>query len=338
MEESIRSLSDKVRFLLNPESYVHRPPSVEAIETHAAWIFLAGEFAYKLKKPVRYESMDYTSIEARRWSCQEEVRLNRRLARDVYFGAIPLAADSVDHLTLNGSGRVVDWLVHMRRLPADLSLDRLIASGPVPMMRIADAALKLASFYRDSASVPVTPQWYRERFRSQIRENLRELGDPIFQMPRRTLDELVAAQERFLEERAGVLDRRVAEGRIIEAHGDLRPEHIYLEPDPSITDCLEFDRRLRLLDPADELSFLTVECELLGQPALGRRFLLTYARLVEEDPPEELLWFYEGFRAFLRARIAIRHLRDHAVRDRSPWSGRALAYLELARSRARRGT
>ncbi|MEX1257447.1 MAG: hypothetical protein WEG36_07505 [Gemmatimonadota bacterium] len=331
MEESSQDLSAKVAFLLRPDSYLPQPSTVASVETHMAWVFLAGEFAYKLKKPVRYDFLDYGTVEARRWSCEEELRLNRRLAPTVYLGVVPLTLGQDGGLVLGDRGRVVDWLVHMRRLPAELSLDRVIAAGPVPDRCIAAAALKMAGFYRDAAPVLLSPDRYRDRFQAEIVENLRELGDPSFDMPKSLLQELAGAQEGFLQDRAAILDRRVADGRIVEAHGDLRPEHIYLEADPSIIDCLEFDRELRFLDPADELSFLTVECDRLGQASVGRRFLQTYARVAEDDPPAELLRFYGSFRAFLRARIAIRHLRDGDVRDPSRWPARALEYLRFAR-------
>jgi aminoglycoside phosphotransferase family enzyme len=127
-----------------------------------------------------------------------------------------------------------------------------------------------------------------------------------------------------------LFDRRVAEGRIVEGHGDLRPEHICLTPVPAIIDCLEFSRDLRLLDPADELSFLGLECERLGRPEVGRWFLASYTEVTGDDPPPPLLRFHRTYRALRRAKIAVWHLRDPGVRDHDRWRERALRYLELA--------
>lgn len=350
-------LAAKVRFLSDPGSYASQPPSVEVIETHMAWVFLADGVAYKLKKPVRYELLDYRTLDDRSRMCREEVRLNRRLAPDVYLGVIALTLEPGGRLAIGGGGRIVEWLVHMRRLPDRLMLDRAMALGPVPDERLEGAARLLARFYRDAPPVPTAEQAYRRRIRASVEETSSELLRPRFGLPQDLVVRLAQAQVDFLDgEHASHLDRRAQEGRIVEGHGDLRPEHIYLGwdgvvPDdapraeadyvelhpslarPVVIDCLEFDRDLRLLDPSDELSFLAMECALLGRPAVGERFRAVYSEETGDFPPPELIRFYESFRAFLRAKIAIWHLRDDGVPDHSYWRSRALRYLEYGHER-----
>ncbi len=118
----------------------------------------------------------------------------------------------------------------------------------------------------------------------------------------------------------------------MEGHGDLRPEHVFLGADPAVIDCLEFDRDLRLLDPVDELGFLALECALLGQPGVGTRFLEIYRESSGDRCPLQLLRFYQGFRAFVRAKIAIWHLKDDKVSDPDHWRMRAVRYLELGQA------
>ncbi len=132
------SLADKVAHLRRPESYPGRPQRVEAIETHMSWVFLTDRHAYKLKKPIRYDRLDFSTPERRRFYCQEEVRLNRRLAASVYLGTPALTRDARGALTLGGTGRPVEWLVHMRRLPEHLTLEHLLSRRPVVGIRPSD--------------------------------------------------------------------------------------------------------------------------------------------------------------------------------------------------------
>ncbi|MEX1206390.1 MAG: hypothetical protein WEB85_14185 [Dongiaceae bacterium] len=320
----------KVEFLKRPEAYPERPRRVETVETHMSWVFLTDRYAYKLKKPVRYDYLDYGTVEARRRNSEEEIRLNRRLAPEVYLDLVPLVGDAADGLRLGGAGVPVDWLVKMRRLPEAVRLDRAIETGTLDEAELRRATILLAEFYRRAPPVEVAPADYRRGFAAGIEGSHRDLLRPEFGLPAAPLERATAAQLRFLEGRSEVLDRRVRERRIVEAHGDLRPEHIYLGPQPVIVDCLEFNRAFRILDPADELAYLAMECDRLNAPAVGQLFLDTYGRVTGDEPPAPLLRFYKCFRACLRAKIAIWHLDEPAPRDRAQWTNRAAAYLRLA--------
>jgi aminoglycoside phosphotransferase family enzyme len=144
------------------------------------------------------------------------------------------------------------------------------------------------------------------------------------------VEELARAAQGCLERHAALFERRVAERRLVEGHGDLRPEHVCLAPEPVIIDCLEFSRELRLLDPADELAFLALECERLGAPAVGSWFLAAYTEVTGDAPPPLLLRFHRTYRALRRAKLAVWHLEDPAVREPARWTARARRYLELA--------
>jgi uncharacterized protein len=323
-------LAEKVRFLRRRRSYVPRPESVTAIETHMAWVFLAGDFAYKLKKPVRYEFLDYSTLNARRRICREEIRLNRRLAPDVYLGVVPLTLEPGGGLALGGAGPVTDWLVHMRRLPSEGMLDRVIAAGAVVLGELRPAAELLADFYASLAPFPMGAAEYVSRFDRDIVDTRNELTVPIFGLPEAKIQEIARAQAAFLDRHAPLLHRRVEEGHIVEGHGDLRPDHIHLGPPPAIIDCLEFNRELRIVDPVDELSFLALECGRMGNPEAGALFLRVYGERTDDRPPAALHSFYRSFRALLRAKLAIWHLRDDHVPDPHRWRTRARRYLTLA--------
>ncbi len=326
------TLAEKIAFLSNPRSYPDSPRSVDAIETHMSWVFLTGTQVYKMKKPVRLPFLDFTTLEARRLNCHAEVTLNRRLATDVYFGVEPLVVDDDGSIRLGAGagGTPIEWLVHMRRLPAERMLDRLILEHRVIEADVDEAAYRLARFYREAAPVEYRAEEYRRRLARDIEANHEALSDPAFEQAVDRVDRVHDVQQTFLESAAGLFDRRVNEGRIIEAHGDLRPEHICLVDPPVIIDCLEFNREFRLLDPVDELAFLYLECDMAGADFVGERFLSVYRRVVGDHPPPALRAFYACGRACLRAKLAVWHLEDDPDQIRDNWIRKAAGYLARA--------
>jgi uncharacterized protein len=324
------SLQDKIAWLSHPESYTDLTSAVEIIETHMSCLFLTDRLVYKMKKPVRYPFLDFTTLEARRENCEEEVRLNRRLARHVYLGAVPLVlADS--GLELEGAGEAVEWLVKMRRLPRHLMLDCAIREGRVSENDVRRFSRVLATFYRAAERVPLTTSMYRDRLRQRALTQHAALADPLYGLDRARLEMLRDAQLAFLSASAAAFDARVERELIVDGHGDLRPEHVCLAAHPVFIDCLEFSRDLRIIDPVEELAYLAMECELLGARHVGEIALETYCELTGDAPAMALVRFYELQRAVLRARLALGHLEEGlSASGRAKWIGRAHAYLALA--------
>jgi aminoglycoside phosphotransferase family enzyme len=254
----------------------------------------------------------------------------------VYLGVLPLTFGRSEGLRLDGSGEAVDWLVKMRRLPQEAMLDRAIAEGVIPLARLRSVGLLLARFYRDATPVAMTAAAYCRRFAAGIAENRRHLQEPAYGLPAESVERVCDLQTRFVSSRSQLLDQRAEDRHIVEAHGDLRPEHICLADPPEIIDCLEFNRDLRLLDPADELAFLALECERLGAAEIGDMMLGLYREATGDTPAEELIAFYKSYRACVRAKIAAWHLRDREVREPAKWPALARAYLERAVSHAAR--
>jgi aminoglycoside phosphotransferase family enzyme len=320
----------KVAFLSRPAAYVEGTARVEVVETHMSWVFLTDRFAYKLKKPVCHEFLDFRTLEARRRNCEAELRLNRRLAPAVYLGILPLTFGARQGLRLDGAGETVEWLAKMRRLPREAMLDQAVAAGDVSPARLKGVGRLLTRFYREAAPVEMAPAEYCDRFAAGIAANRRHLQEPAYRLPLQQVERLSDCQASFVDSRAPLLARRAEARHIVEAHGDLRPEHIGLGDPPEIIDCLEFNRDLRLLDPVDELSFLALECERLGAAEIGSWMLGLYREATGDAPAEDLIAFYKSYRACVRAKIAIWHLRDREVRDPAKWPALASAYLELA--------
>jgi predicted kinase len=219
----------------------------------------------------------------------------------------------------------------MRRLPDDASLQLRLQRGAVSDRELEQLAQLLASFSRQQPPLTLLPERVRDELIGLIRDNQLELTEycPDWSAE---IQRLHAAQIRYVTVNAGLLDGRVCDGRYIEGHGDLRPEHVYLLKKPVVIDCVEFSERLRQIDIADELSFLAMECDQLGQPAAGQRILDSYGRATSDHPPASLVAFYKTYRACVRAKVhAIRSHQAVAENECRRLTRQAGRYLALAK-------
>jgi len=298
----------------------------EAIETHFAWVFLAGDRAWKLRKPVRRDPMDYGTLDARRQGAEAEVQLNRRLAPRVYLGIQPLTRTADGRFAIGGDGAVVDWLVEMRRLDRHRMLDAMLAGGRATRHELDRVVGMLADFYRREIPAVTDGALLAARLRTQVDANYRVIA---------TLDDAGAtrlrdAQQAFIGVHGDWLDARASGGCIVEAHGDLRPEHVLLDEPPAVIDCLEFDRNLRILDRAEELEFFAMECSRLGDAATGERIASECLACLADDVPPQLRHFYRSHRAATRAKLYVWRASEPDGGIPAQWLETARAYLRIA--------
>ncbi|MCE9607884.1 MAG: AAA family ATPase [Planctomycetia bacterium] len=292
------------RWLTDAANHPDHPHDVQRIETHISQVFLTDRFVYKLKKPVRFDFLDFNSLEKREHACREELRLNRRMAGDVYRAVLPITADRCGALALDGSGTVVDWVVQMRRLPADRMLDELIRTDRLHESEVRKLTEYLGGYYSAIEPLVVRPRDFHAALVANVEANLAALlgADGVDTTRIRRLH---IFQLRLLKSRPELFQARVLDGRIIDGHGDLRPEHICLTDPPVVFDCLEFSADLRRIDVLDELCFLAMECDALGADSLGERVLKHYFQRSQDRPPPELTAFHKTYRACVRAKVAI---------------------------------
>lgn len=311
-------LPEVVRFLRRPESYPEPTLRVDLVETHFSFVFLTDHHVYKLKKSERYPFLDLSQLSARHANCLEEYRLNRMLSPDVYLGVVPLCRDAHGRLNLDQHGEVVDYLVHMVRLDDRRNLEYQLTHGRPRAEAVTAAADLLSRFYQRTDAREATDVAARRRdVDSQAEELLGLVDDPHATRLRDGLLHWIDLHEDLLQDRQRV-----------DAHGDLRPQHIYLGEPPRIIDRLEFDARLRRMDPVEELAFLAMECERLGQRWVGDRFLERYFAVSGDRAPTTLEPFYQASRALLWALLSARHLvTGHNGREH--WLTRSRLYLEL---------
>jgi aminoglycoside phosphotransferase family enzyme/predicted kinase len=324
-----------VRWLVSPATYPHRPDRVEHVETHISHVFLAGAYVYKLKKPVVYDFLDFTTVAAREHACREEVRLNRRLAPDAYLGVVPAVRDFRGDFQLEGAGQAVDWLVKMRRLPTELSLDSLHHRGELRPEQIDRLAAILARFYQSLTPLSLTPQEYRDRCLSHVQGNFRELLAVKHHLPRGVVERVHGFQLQLLLFRARLFEERARAGRIVDGHGDLRPEHICLSDPIAIFDCIEFSPDFRCIDVADELAFLAAECDFLGADWAGSQLLRAYQDQSGDEPEPVLLDFYKSYRACVRAKVAALRADQLQGTSQEVAAAEAQRHLRLADNYAR---
>jgi len=329
------TLDAKVSFLSRPDAYRPTPGEIVRRETHMSWVFLVGDRVYKLKKPVRFPYLDFSSLARREASCRAELRLNRALAPDIYLDVVPLV-DTGAGLSIGGDGTTVDWLVVMKRLDERQMLDSLIAERRVDIVKLDRLVEVLAQFYCSATPVFLAPAIHLADWKRSLAYNRRILFDPRFDLPAGLVRRIDWAQQRFLQQRGHLIAARLRHRRIVDGHGDLRPEHIWLGDTVRIIDCLEFNPRLRVVDPFDEVAYLSLECERLGAAWLGAFIERRMKRLLRDGPVEELFTFYRCHRATLRARLAIAHLLEEHPRTPEKWPRLARSYLALADASARK--
>ena len=323
------SFADKVKFLTRGDAYYPPVPEVTCHETHMSQVFLAGDRVYKLKKPVRFPYLDFSTLARREKACRAEVKLNRRLASDVYRGVTPLVL-SEQGFAIGGQGEIVDWLVVMNRLDDSQMLDNVIRERQLHRWQLDRLVEILLQFYRRAKPVFIAPAAHVAELWRGLAYNRRVLLDPRLGIPSGSVRHIDAIQRRFVTERAGLLAERVRRRWIVDGHGDLRPEHIYLGDPVRIIDCLEFNARLRMVDPFDEIAFLCLECERLGAAWAGEYLRRRIARMLHDGHCDELFIFYRCYRAMLRARLSIAHLLEPNPRTPDKWTPLAHSYLRLA--------
>ncbi|MDW8323311.1 MAG: AAA family ATPase [Burkholderiales bacterium] len=300
------------------------------IETHISWVLVTGRHAYKLKKPLDLGFLDFSTAPLRRRCCDEEVRLNRRLAPEYYLGVVPVV-DTWRGPRIGEEGRVIDWAVHMRAFPPEATLDRAAQISPAQIDAIADT---VAAFHGRIARAPAaSPYGTPEHLLQPVAENFRQIRAL---QPDAEAIELLASIEAWSLAQAQRLDEhfvaRKRTGWVRECHGDLHLGNIaWVEGRPLIFDCIEFNPALRYIDVTSEIAFLTMDLASRGHPSLAWRFLNRWLEHTGDHAGLAALVFYQVYRAMVRAKVD--YIR--AAQGDAAAGADARAYLRLAADLAR---
>jgi aminoglycoside phosphotransferase family enzyme/predicted kinase len=325
-------LHELIEGLSVASAYPEPVDSVEVRQTHISLVFLAGRHAYKIKKPVDLGFVDYTTLERRRHFCDEEVRLNRRLAPSIYLGVVPVTHDG-SQIRIEGTGDVVEWAVKMERLADSATLGAKVERGEVDGDSIGELACRLANFHAGAeGGAKVALGGSFEAVARNARENFEQSADQVgVTVSRSTHERLKALTEAALAELHEMIAGRAARGVPRDTHGDLRLDHVYWIPEKRppddwvVVDCIEFNERFRHADPIAEVAFLAMELAVEGRGDLAVTFVDTYLRVSGDQEGRALLPFYRAYRAAVRAKVEGMKLAEAEVPDGEKTTARARA-------------
>ncbi|MBI5017455.1 MAG: AAA family ATPase [Deltaproteobacteria bacterium] len=328
-----------VALLSSPDAYPHPVDAVELHQTHISAVFLAGPYAYKIKKPLDLGFLDFTTLERRAHFCREEVRLNRRLAPTVYLGVVPVALGG-GRLRVDGEGDVAEWAVWMRRLPDEATLRHLLARGDAGEDVLVRFGRRLAAFHAGAeagehvsacAGWPVVARNARENFE----QTANQVGEAVSAA---VWDRVRTLTERRLADSRALIEDRARRGLARDTHGDLHLDHVYVFPDREppddlvAVDCIEFNERFRYADPVADASFLVMDLIFTGRRGLARLFANAYFEAARDAGGADLLPLYVAYRAAVRAKVEGMKSREAEVppRERREARQRAGAHWLLA--------
>lgn len=303
-------LPDLIEAMRSPAAYSHPITEVMVCQTHISVVFLAGPFVYKVKKPVSFGFLDFSTLEKRRHYCDEEVRLNRRLAPDVYLGVVPLARTDTG-AKVEGNGEVVEWAVKMHRLPEEATLEARLDRGEITAELVETFACRIASFHRSAAGVPASSEFGRfeavaQTVRDIFTQSVPQVGTTVLPA---VFDRLRARTEVALAAGRALIEKRAEGGMIRDTHGDLHLDHVYYFPDRqppgdlTIIDCIEFNERFRFTDVIADMAFPYMDFAFHGRRDLAQVFADAYLRAAGDSEGRALLPLYAAYRAAVRGSV-----------------------------------
>lgn len=299
-----KTFSEIIEALSQPQAYTHSTGPIKVMHTQMSCVFLTGDYAYKIKKPVNLGYLDYSTLEKRLHFCQKEVKLNRRLARSVYLGVVPIAEkDGV--IKAGEQGEPLEYAVRMKQLPQERMLNVLLAQGAVTRDMIKRLAEKIASFHnRAKTNKRIAGYGRPKAIEKNVQENFSQTAKYTGKAISAELyNDLRSFSEDFMRDRAQLFQKRIDNSRIRDCHGDLHSAHICFGKSIYIYDCIEFNERFRYGDVASEVAFLAMDLDYHGRRDLSRLFVSTYQEYSEDFEVRELLNFYKLYRAYVRGKV-----------------------------------
>jgi len=328
-------LPSTIGALLKSQAYPHEPQKIELVQTQMSFIFLTGEYVYKIKKAVNLGYLDYTTLEKRRFFCHQELELNRRLCPDAYLAVVSIVEEKGE-LRIEGQGKAIEYAVKMEKLPQDRMMDVLLPRGQVTLEMVARVAEKLVGFHQKAETNQKIAAFGRL---DVIRQNT----DENFAQTEKYIGTSITAEEyqhikdytdNFIDINTSLFDKRVREGKIRDCHGDLHAAHVCFTDDICIYDCIEFNDRFRYSDVASEVAFLAMDLDRYQQAGLSLHLVGTYVELSHDEELLKLLDFYKCYRAYVRGKVESFKLDDPYIpeEEKAKILTTAQSYFELAES------
>jgi aminoglycoside phosphotransferase family enzyme len=321
-----------VEALMKPEAYDEEPGSIELVQTHISFVFLTRNFVYKVKKALNLGFLDFTTLEKRRFFCEKELELNRRLCKDMYLKVVPI--NKSDAIKIKGEGETVEYAVKMKRIPQEKMMSKLLEKNKVDD-RLVDRIAKIIAEFHSKAetnrriskfgSLAIIETNWKENF-EQTEEFV---GKTISTEEFKLIHERV---EDFMKRKVSLFEKRMAEGRVRDCHGDIHSGNIFVTDGIYIFDAIEFNERFRYSDVAADVAFLAMDLDFKERTNLSNFFVRKYVEYSGDQELTKLLPFYKCYRAYVRGKVVSFKLKDPSVggEEKNSAMKEAKAYFKLA--------
>jgi len=316
---------------MRKEAYPEPTHNVEFKETHISLVFIADEYVYKIKKPVNFGFLDFSTLEKRKHYCEKEVELNKRLSPDVYMGVLPVTFDN-GTIILGGKGRAIEYAVKMRKLPMEYLMIRMLRENRLTNEMVEKVAKAIALFHAQSAvSKEIEKFGSIDVIKTNTDENFSQTEKYVGQcITKSEFDSIKSYTDDYLNNKPALFSGRVAERRIKDCHGDLHLEHVCVSDPIRIFDCIEFNDRFRYSDTAADIAFLAMDLDFNGRRDLSEILMNAYVDFSGDKEVAKVVTFYKVYRAYVRGKVTSFRLGPLDTGSHSGVLGTARKYFRLA--------
>lgn len=286
----------------------------EIIETHISWVLLSSPFVYKIKKPVQFDFLDFSSLEKRKYYCERELLLNQRFSKDMYLSVLPITQLDEYHFEIDGAGVVVDYALQMKRMDSEQQMDKCLLKGQVTPAQMVQLAQEVAAFHQQASTIytPIPVETHIHEF-SDILSIRAPLVQHLGKASSKQLEKEVLKAQEYLTAAASHLEQRHHDGFVLDGHGDLHSRNIFMLAPPVLFDCIEFDDDMRRVDILNELAFLCMDLRYHQQEWLEPPFIEAYRKtreIIHSDADWTLFTYYKWYRANVRLKVNLLGLSE----------------------------
>ena len=325
---------EQVNSILENKAFPDTKVKPQLIETHISWVILSNRYAFKIKKPLKYSFLDFSTLEKRKYYCEREVELNSRLTKDIYLKVLPIIQEDGHIQISNDSGKIIDYAVVMKKLRADKEMDLLLKKNLVSQEQIKALAGELIGFHKHAQKI------YKKFDVKKLSEDFNDINsireyakEKIGVDTAATIDQSILTSNRFLGQNKILFAKRSEEGFIRDCHGDLHSGNIFLYKKPVIFDCIEFNDEFRQIDVLDEIAFFCMDLEDHNREDLShsfQRFYFSKFSCMRNEDEEKLFVYYKLYRANVRAKVSLLKAKQaHNASQEKSRIGNAAGYLKL---------
>jgi aminoglycoside phosphotransferase family enzyme len=334
---SLSNQKQVVEALMKPEAYDEEAGQIELVQTHISFVFLTRNFVYKVKKAVDLGFLDFTTLDKRRFFCEKELELNRRLCGDMYLEVVPINKSNI--IKIKGEGETIEYAVKMKRMPQEKMMNKLLEENKVDSKLIDRIAKIIAEFHskaetnrriREFGSLAIIETNWKENFEQTQEFVGKTISTNDFKLIRERIYD-------FMKRNVSLFEKRTAEGRVRDCHGDIHSGNIFVTDRIYIFDAIEFNERFRYSDVASDVAFLAMDLDFKGRTDLSKFFVKRYVKYSGDQEFTKLLPFYKCYRAYVRGKVVSFKLKDPSVggEEKSEAVKEANAYFKLASTYAK---